>query len=599
MAPKFPFGGILIRCKPVLMAACCGIVLTACQHEGELQLSGDARAKPEAATSNFHNFSNRNAAKADKYMVAAANPLAAKAGLDILRAGGSAVDAAIATQLVLNVVEPQSSGIGGGAFLMHYEAKSREIEAYDGREKAPKRATPDMFLNPDGSKRNFHDVVPGGQSVGVPGLLRMLEMAHKKHGKLPWAKLFDPAVKLAEEGFEVSPRLHKLITKDRHLRKFFTTIEMFFGKDGKPLAVGARLVNKPLAETFRKIAKGGARAFYTGEIARAVRNSLINPGRMVVSDLRDYDAKKRSPVCSFYRKWLVCGMPPPTSGGVTTLQILGLLHGVDLAKLEPGGADAIHLIAEASRLAFADRNTYLADGDFVNVPTNRLIDPGYLSRRAKQISAAKSMGKAAPGNPMGKTALKYGPADSHEGLSTSHISIVDGNGNAVSMTSSIENVFGSRLMVRGFLLNNQLTDFSFLPIVKGKAIANSVQAGKRPRSSMSPFLVTDGSGKLVLAVGSPGGSRIIGYVAKTLIATLDWQMNIQAAIDLPHFVNRNGATDLEKGSPLAALQGSLEDKGHQVRITDLTSGLHGIGIGSDGSLTGGADPRREGVAIGD
>ncbi len=597
MAPLFTSG------KAAVVTIACTFALAACQHEGELKLSGDARATPESATAAYDNVSKRDAARAKKYMVAAANPLAAQAGLEILRAGGSAVDAAIATQLALNVVEPQSSGIGGGAFLMHYAATSREIEAYDGREKAPKRSTPDMFLNHDGSKRKFHDTVPGGQSVGVPGLLSMLELAHKKHGKLPWEKLFDPAINLAKNGFEVSPRLNKLITTDRHLRKFFDTIDLFFGKDGKPLQVGARLVNKPLADTFRTIAKGGARAFYTGEIARdivrAVRKSLINPGRMEVSDLRDYEAKKRIPICSFYRMWLVCGMPPPTSGGVTTLQILGLLHGVDLVKLEPGSAEAVHLIAEASRLAFADRNTYLADADFVSVPTNGLIDPGYLAKRAKAISPDKSMGKATPGDPGGKTAHLFGPARGHEGVSTSHISIVDGNGNAVSMTSSIENMFGSRLMVRGFLLNNQLTDFSFLPIVKGKAVANSVQGGKRPRSSMSPFLVTDGSGKLVLAVGSPGGSRIIGYVAKTLIAMLDWKMNIQAAIDLPHFVNRNGVTDLEKGSALAVLKAPLEALGHKVRLADLTSGLHGIAIGKDGILTGGADPRREGVAIGD
>ena len=603
MTLNYDFGITGTSAKGALVAIFCAIVLTACQHEGELQLSGDGRATPEAPSESFREVPGRAAAKANKYMVAAANPLAAEAGLEILRAGGSAIDAAIATQLALNVVEPQSSGIGGGAFLMHYEAESREMAAYDGREKAPRNATADMFLNPDGSKRKFHDVVPGGLSVGVPGLLRMLEKVHQKHGKLPWARLFDPAIKLAEDGFEVSPRLHKLITKDRHLRKFIETIDMYFGKDGEPLAVGAHLINKPLAQTFRLIAKGGAKAFYTGEIARdivkAVRGALINPGRMVVSDLKDYQAKKRAPVCSFYRIWLVCGMPPPTSGGVTTLQILGLLQGVKLAKLKPGGAKAVHLIAEASRLAFADRNVYLADPDFVSVPTNRLIDPGYLNKRATGISPTKSMGKAKPGKLMGKSAQNFGPYKGYEGLSTSHISIVDGDGNAVSMTSSIENAFGSRLMVRGFLLNNQLTDFSFLPMVNGKAVANAAGAGKRPRSSMSPFLVTDGSGKLELAVGSPGGSRIIGYVAKTLIAALDWKMNIQAAIDLPHFVNRNGSTDLEKGSSLVALKEPLEAMGHKVKITDLTSGLHGIRVAKDGSLTGGADPRREGIAIGD
>ncbi|MBT3991039.1 MAG: gamma-glutamyltransferase, partial [Rhodospirillaceae bacterium] len=320
---------------------------------------------------------------------------------------------------------------------------------------------------------------------------------------------------------------------------------------------------------------------------------------MTAADMAGYQAKKRSPVCSFYRKWLVCGMPPPTSGGITTLQILGLLQGTDLSRLIPGSTETVHLIAEAGRLAFADRNKYLADDDFVAVPKSQLIDPGYLAKRAKLISKTKAMGKAKPGKMKQKTANRLGSYQAFEGESTSHISVVDGDGNAVSMTSSIENAFGSRMMVRGFLLNNQLTDFSFSPTSKGKKVANRVEPKKRPRSSMSPMMVVDGSAKLVMAVGSPGGSRIIGYVAKTLIAALDWKMGIQAAINLPHFINRNGATDLEKGSPLEALKAPLEKLGHKVRIRKLTSGLHGILIGQNGKLYGGADPRREGVAIGD
>jgi gamma-glutamyltranspeptidase/glutathione hydrolase len=598
-------------------------ILSGCQNENKLILSNqpnianntknktqDAKASPEPATEKqklAENFPtktyNNKSTESEKYMVAAANPLAAKAGLAMLKMGGSAVDAAIATQLALNVVEPQSSGIGGGAFLLHYQSSSRLIEAYDGREKAPAAATGDMFLKPDGSRPNFYDVVPGGLSVGVPGALRMFELAHKKHGKLSWSKLFGPAIKLAEEGFNISPRLHYLIKIDRFLKTFKVSREFFYTRDGYAKPVGTRLVNKPLANTFRKIATGGSAAFYTGpiaaEIISTIRSAKTNPGRMKLKDLAAYRAVKRAPVCLFYRKWLVCGMPPPTSGGVTTLQILGLLQGTNLSILTPGSSAAIHLITEASRLAFADRSKYLADEDFVEVPKSKLIDPGYLAKRAQLISVEKSMGRARPGIIKRKSAKNLGLYKSYEGESTSHISIVDSDRNAVSMTSSIENAFGSRLMVRGFLLNNQLTDFSFLPTSEGKPIANRVEPNKRPRSSMSPMLVVDNNAKLVMVIGSPGGSRIIGYVAKTIIAALDWKKGIQAAINMPHFVNRNGATELEQGTVLASKKTSLENLGHKIVLRKLTSGLHGIMVGRDGMLSGGADPRREGVAIGD
>jgi len=541
--------------------------------------------------------------KSKKYMISAANPLAARAGLTMLRMGGSAVDAAIATQLALNVVEPQSSGIGGGAFLMHYQSSSRVIEAYDGREKAPAAATSDMFLRPDGSRPNFYEVVPGGLSVGVPGTLRMLELAHKKHGKLPWSKLFDPAIKLADEGFKISPRLYSLVRIDRFLKNFKGSTEYFYNSSGFAKPIGTRLFNKPLAKTFRQLAAGGSDAFYSGpiaeEIIKTINTTDINPGRMTLADLSNYQAIKRQPVCSFYRIWLVCGMPPPTSGGIATLQILGLLQNTNLSKLTPGSTEAIHVITEASRLAFADRNKYLADEDFIRVPKSHLIDPGYLEKRAKLISKTKTMGKAKPGVIQLESTKNLGSYQSFEGESTSHISIVDGDGNAVSMTSSIENAFGSRLMVRGFLLNNQLTDFSFSPTSLGKPVANRVEPNKRPRSSMSPMLVVDNSAKLVMAIGSPGGSRIIGYVAKTIIATLDWKKNIQTAINMPHFVNRNGTTDLEKGTAIESLKPSLEKLGHKVRLRKLTSGLHGIFISKNGWLFGGADQRREGTAIGD
>ncbi len=542
-------------------------------------------------------------ARAKTQMVSAANPLAAQAGLDILRAGGSAVDAAIAVQMVLNVVEPQSSGIGGGGFLVHYAAKSGAIEAYDGRETAPDGASETMFLNADGTPMAFFDAVPGGLSVGVPGLLRLLELAHKEHGKLPWRKLFDPAIKIAEQGFELSPRLHQMIADDSHINKFPTASGYFLTEDGAPKPVGTKLVNKPLAETFKLIADFGPEAFYRGPVAAdivdAVRGVTLNPGSMTEEDLLSYEAKKRDPLCSLYRQWVVCGMPPPTSGGIATLQILGILQNFDLAKLKPESAEAAHLIAEASRLAFADRNVYVADSDFVFVPTAKLIDPGYLARRAKEIDRDRSMGVAHPGDLDQRAEIPYAPSATEKGVSTTHFSIIDKEGNVVSLTSSIESAFGSGLMVRGFLLNNQLTDFSFRPANEdGQPYANRVEPGKRPRSSMSPTIVFDGSGKPVLAVGSPGGSRIIGYVSQTILNVLDWGMNPQAAVSAPHVVNRNGATDLEKGTPAETLQRALEARGHEVNVRELNSGLHAIRISADG-ITGGADPRREGAAVGD
>ena len=537
-------------------------------------------------------------ARAQRHMVAAANPLAAQAGLEILRAGGSALDAAIATQLVLNLVEPQSSGLGGGAFLLHYEAASREVSAYDGRETAPAAATPELFLTPEGEPMKFWDAVVGGRSVGVPGLARMLELAHREHGRLPWAALFRPAIELAERGFPVSPRLHGLIARDKHLKTFPDTAAYFHDATGAPPAVGSLLKNPAFAQTLRRIAEGGADAFYRGPIAAAVvakvRGAARNPGAMSLDDLAAYRAKRRAPVCAPYRVWRVCGMAPPTSGGVAVLQILGVLEHFDLAKLEPNSAPAVHLIAEASRLAFADRGRFLADSDFVEVPLERLLDRDYLKGRAALISPAASLGQARPGLPAQNGAM---PAQA-EPPSTSHLVVVDGAGNAVSMTSSIESGFGSRLMAGGFLLNNELTDFSFRPEAEGRPVANRVEPGKRPRSSMSPMLVLDAEGRLVLAIGSPGGSRIIGYVARALVAALDWGLDPQAAVALPHAINRNGPTDLEEGTALAALKPALEALGHRVRIRAMTSGLHAIAVTADG-LEGGADPRREGVAVGD
>ncbi len=539
---------------------------------------------------------------AARYMIAAANPYAAQAGLDMLARGGSAVDAAIAAQLVLNLVEPQSSGIGGGAFMLTYEARDGSVAAYDGRETAPAAATPALFLDAEGQPLGFYDAAIGGRAVGVPGLLAMLEMAHERHGKLPWAALFEPAITLAEEGFALSPRLHSLIGTARDVGRYATARAYFFTPAGLPKPVGTRLANPEFAATLRAIAGEGAKVFYEGDIAAdmvaAVRGAADNPGLMSLADLAAYEAKQRHPVCRDYRQWRVCGMGPPSSGGVTTLQILGLLQGFDLAALAPGSLEAVHLISEASRLAFADRARYLADSDFSPVPVRGLLDGGYLASRAGLIDRQMSGGRASPGEPPFNEGALGAPAPGNEGFSTTHLAVVDGHGNAVSMTSSIESAFGSRIMVRGFLLNNQLTDFSFRPRIDGVAVANRVEAGKRPRSSMAPTLVLDGDGRLRLSIGSPGGSRIIGFVTQSLIAMLDWGLDVRAAISLPHHINRNGATDLEQYSPLAALGPDLERLGHEVAIRPLTSGLHGIAVTGHG-LEGAADPRREGVALGD
>jgi gamma-glutamyltranspeptidase/glutathione hydrolase len=539
--------------------------------------------------------------RATRHMIVAAHPAAAEAGREILRKGGNAVDAAIAAQLVLNLVEPQSSGIGGGGFLIHFARASGTIESYDGRERAPASAKPTMFLNAEGKPRSFGDVVAGGLSVGVPGVLRMLELAHADHGKLPWRDLFAPAIRLAEQGFEVSPRLHEAIQRDRHLKDFPAAARYFYDANGQARAVGSRLSNPQFAATLRTLADKGASAFYSGEIARDIAAAVTTAPRnavvMTTQDIAAYTAEKREPVCSIYRLWFVCGAPPPSSGGIATLQILGLLENAGLEKMKPASLDAVHLIAEAGRLAYADRNQYVADPAFVDVPTASLIDPGYLAERARLISDVRAMGRAEPGVIAGEHA-RFAPAEDGHSLSTSHLSVVDDDGNAVAFTTSIESTFGSRLMVHGFLLNNQLTDFSFVPEVAGRPALDRAEAGKRPRSSMAPTLVFDGMGRLVMATGSPGGARIIGYVANSVIAVLDWGLDPQAAASLPHFANRNGATELEAGTPVAGLKAALEARGHSVTLDSMTSGLNIIRSRSE-VLFGGTDPRREGVALGD
>ncbi len=551
---------------------------------------------PEAATGN----QAKKIVHAKKMLVVAANPLAVDAGYKVLRQGGSAIDAAIAVQMVLNVVEPQSSGIGGGAFLLHYDAKTKKLAAYDGRETAPQAATADMFLDADGKPQKFYAAVVGGKSVGVPGLLRMLEIAHARHGKLAWKKLFSPAIKLAKNGFAVSPRLHTLIAKDNFLASSETAREYFYDAQGKPNAIKLIKQNQILSETLRDVSRRGADAFYRGEIARdmvnAVNGAAQNPGVLSLDDLAQYRAKVREPVCAMYRSYTMCSMPPPSSGGIALLQMLGMLEKFDLAAVRPNSAGAVHLISEAGRLAFADRARYVADSDFVDVPLADLLDPQYLAQRATFIQAEKSMGTAQPGV-LQVEKISQANDNALEFNSTSHISIVDAAGNAVSMTTTIEDAFGSRQMVRGFLLNNQMTDFSFSPAENGVPIANRIAPGKRPRSSMAPVMIFDAKNKLVGIIGSPGGSAIINYVAKTIVGVIDWKLTLQKAIELPNFGSRNGPTELELGSEIENISAALQAMGHDVKLIEMNSGLHGMWRTKSGWQSG-TDPRREGAARG-
>jgi gamma-glutamyltranspeptidase/glutathione hydrolase len=537
---------------------------------------------------------------AKRFMVVAANPVAAQAGYDVLRRGGGAVDAAIATELVLNLVEPQSSGIGGGGFLLHYAARDGRLEAYDGRETAPATAKPGRFLGTNGKPLDWPDAVISGKSVGVPGLLRMLELAHRQHGKLPWARLFAPAIKLAQDGFPISPRLHALISSDRFLALDENARRYFYLPDGTAKPPGTLLKNPELAAVLKRVASQGAQAFYRGgiarDVARAVRGRKRSPGDLSESDLSAYAAKEREALCGRYRSWKVCGVPPPDSGTFTVLQMLGILEHFDLRLLQPGSLQAVHLFAEAGRLAYADRNLYIADPAFAAAPLAALLDPRYLDSRAKLIDPQRSMGRAQAGDPA-RVAARYGLAEPLELPSTTHLSVVDAEGNAVALTASIEAAFGNRQMVRGFLLNNELTDFSWEPEEQGRPVANRVEGGKRPRSSMAPTMVFDDKGKLVMVIGSPGGHSIINYVAETIVNALDWGMDIQKAIAAPRMGSRNGPTELERGTPLERLAPELERMGHSIRIRAEASGLHGIMRTKDG-WAGGADPRREGVALG-
>jgi gamma-glutamyltranspeptidase/glutathione hydrolase len=536
----------------------------------------------------------------DDWMVVTANFQASKAAAKILEKGGTAVDAMISAQIVLGLVEPESSGLGGGAFLVYYDNVKKEVTTLDGRETAPKKVSPVMFQDNKGNPIKFFDAVIGGKSVGVPGVPALLEKSYLKWGKTKWSLLFEDGIKLADDGFVVSKKLSSSVKKNKEsLIKFKKNKDYFFPQN-IPIEPDQILLNKEYAKTLKQFSQHGSKVFYSGKIAKdiiyTVQKSSHNPGVLSIEDLLFYKVIERKPVCSLYRDFKVCGMGPPSSGALTISQILGMIEKYDLSKLGPKNPETWRIIGDASRLAFADRSLYMADKDFVNVPIDQLINKKYLLKRAKQLETKKKIEVIEAGKLYNKNSLNYAKDISIELPSTSHISIVDIYGNALSMTTTIENGFGSRLMTKsGFLLNNQLTDFSFKTHNEGKKIANSIEPGKRPRSSMSPTIIFKDN-KPIYIIGSPGGSQIIGYVVNTIIALIDWKMNVQAASSMPHAINRFGTYDLELGTSIAELKIPLEQMGYKVNLKKFFSGLNIIEINN--KLYGGSDHRREGIAIG-
>ncbi|WP_261843084.1 gamma-glutamyltransferase [Aliamphritea ceti] len=566
-----------------------------------LQLHASSQVADSVAPEASSGIQSKQAVTANEFMVAAANPLAAQAGYDVLKNGGSAMDAMVAIQAMLGLVEPQSSGLGGGAFLVYYDAESKQLTTFDARETAPLAATPELFQDENGKPLKFYDAVVGGRSVGTPGTVKLMADMHARYGNQNWAGLLKPTQEMATNGFRVSARLAGAIANDKErLSTYPDTKAYFFSAEGEPLTEGHLLKNQDYADTLSLLAKDGADAFYAGPIGQAIVakvNSIQNnPGVLSEQDLAIYSVKERPAVCAPYRQYDICGMGPPSSGALTVGQILGISSNFDLAGMGADSATAWQVIGDASRLAFADRGRYMADTDYVPMPEG-LLDKSYLTQRAELITEGKALTEVAPGEPRWEQAIAQADDIAIELPSTSHFVIVDKAGNIVSMTTTIENGFGSRVMSNGFLLNNELTDFSFAAQKNGYPIANRIEPGKRPRSSMAPTIVMR-DGQPYMAIGSPGGSRIIGYVASALIAHLDWDMDIQQAIDLPHLINRFGTYDLEKGTAAEGYKSALETMGFRVNVRDLNSGLQAI-ILDEGKLTGAADPRREGLALGD
>lgn len=584
-------------CAMALLAMICAFAPLSALHAQEgiprLQL------EPEAGTGR----SEKSLASAKKHMISTAHPLASEAGREMLRAGGSAVDALIAAQLVLGLVEPQSSGLGGGAFLVHWDERAKELKSYDGRETAPAAARPDRFIK-DGKPMDFDFAVRSGLSVGTPGLPRLLEHIHKRHGKLPWAKLFEPALRLARDGFEISQRLYFMLRWFGEGGLSPAARNHYFDANGSPLPVGYVLRSPEYAATLEALASGGADAFYKGPIAEAmvaaVKAAPNAAGDLTLADLAAYTVAERPPLCIDYRKHRICGMGPPSSGASTIGQTLKMIERFDLGRTPETAMNvpSLHLVAEAQRLAYADRNRYLADSDFVPVPGG-LLDSRYLSARSALINPERAMAGAEPGDPPATEKHAFGTDATLERAGTSHLSVVDADGNAAAFTTTIEGPFGSGLYAAGFLLNNELTDFSFRPEdAEGRPIANRVEPGKRPRSSMSPTIVFNENGAMFATVGSPGGSRIILFVTKALIGLIDWRLDAQAAIDLPNFGSTGRGVELEFGWSTIWQALSLRSYGHEILPDLMNSGLHVV-VKRNGMLEGGADPRREGAALGD
>ena len=542
----------------------------------------------------------RKPVTSDNWMVVTANSQASVAAGKILAKGGTAVDAMISAQLVLGLVEPESSGLGGGAFLVYFDNKKKEVITLDGRETAPLLVKEDLFQDSNGNPLKFFDAVVGGKSVGTPGTPALLEEAYKRWGKTKWSLLFKDAINLSKNGFVISKKLSSSITRSKNSLSKFTNTKKYFLPNNVPLRAGSTHINKNYADTLKAFENTGAEVFYNGEISNdiisTVNNVKINPGNLSHKDLLNYKVIERKPVCSNYRSYEICGMGPPSSGALTISQILGMIEQYNISELGPSNPDTWRIIGDASRLAFADRAVYIADTDFVNVPIKELTDQNYINKRANFLNSKNKIEKVKAGNLISKSSLNWIEDISLELPSTSHISIVDKYGNALSMTTTIENGFGSRLMTNsGFLLNNELTDFSFKSFKNGKKIANSIAPGKRPRSSMAPTIILKNN-KPVYILGSPGGSNIIGYVVNAVVSLIDWKMNVQEAASIPHGINKYGTYYLEKNTFLSELRPSLEAMNYKVKLKEFSSGLNIIFIND--KLYGGSDHRREGIAIG-
>ena len=542
----------------------------------------------------------RKPVTSDNWMVVTANSQASVAAGKILAKGGTAVDAMISAQLVLGLVEPESSGLGGGAFLVYFDNKKKEIITLDGRETAPLLVKEDLFQDSKGNPLKFFDAVVGGKSVGIPGTPALLEEAYKRWGKTKWSLLFKDAINLSKNGFVISKKLSSSISRSKNSLSKFENTKKYFLPNNVPLRAGSIHINKNYADTLKAFENTGADVFYNGEISNdiisTVNNVKINPGNLSHKDLLNYKVIERKPVCSNYRSYEICGMGPPSSGALTISQILGMIEQYNISELGPSNPDTWRIIGDASRLAFADRAVYIADTDFVNVPIKELTDQNYINKRANFLNSKNKIEKVKAGNLISKSSSNWIEDISLELPSTSHISIVDKYGNALSMTTTIENGFGSRLMTNsGFLLNNELTDFSFKSFKNGKKIANNIAPGKRPRSSMAPTIILKNN-KPVYILGSPGGSNIIGYVINAVVSLIDWKMNVQEAASIPHGINKYGTYYLEKNTFLSELRPSLEAMNYKVKLKEFSSGLNIIFIND--KLYGGSDHRREGIAIG-